>query len=75
MTLGGNGNKSNAGGSSAGNSSNTARNDGLRHGSTESSGAESWQSNDTVRGPFANIRGMPMLNTNKKLQYVSSQSC
>ena len=48
-----------------------------RHGSTESSGADSLRSMDTVRGPFGSF-GMqgglkeerPWVNTNKKLQYV-----
>ena len=48
-----------------------------RHGSTESSGAESWRSTDTVRraqlngGSFGSVkeRGTPMkVNTNKRLQ-------
>lgn len=39
-----------------------------RHGSTESSGAESWRSTDTARQI---PRSSPMkVNTNKKLQYV-----
>ena len=69
MTLRGNSNKNDASSSSAaGSSSNTS---GERHGSTESSGAESWRSDDTVRGPFGSGRGTPMkVNTNKKLQYV-----
>ncbi|KAK4984663.1 hypothetical protein LTR50_006454 [Elasticomyces elasticus] len=43
---------------------------GQRHGSTESSGAESWRSQDTIQGPFANYsRGTPMkVETDKKLQ-------
>lgn len=57
--------------SGAGNASGTGnafRPDGQRHGSTESSGADSFRSSDTIRGPFANVRGMPMkVNTaNKK---------
>ena len=69
MTLRGDSNKTGASSSSAGSNSNTTKTDGERHGSTESSGAESWRSDDTVRGPFGNIRGMPMkVNTNKKLQ-------
>lgn len=71
MTLRGTSNKTDASNSSAGSSSsNNPTTGGERHGSTESSGAESFRSDDTVRGPFANIRGMPKLNTNKKLQYV-----
>ena len=49
MTLRGNHNQKN-GNSSGG--QQKAMTDGQRHGSTESSGAESWRSTDTVRGPM-----------------------
>lgn len=53
---------------------NNSKTDGQRHGSTESSGADSWRSTDTVKGPFgsiANARATPMkVNTNKKHLYV-----
>lgn len=45
--------------------------DGQRHGSTESTGADSWRSADTVRGPFSSLRGSQgrgtqvKVNTNK----------
>ncbi|KAF2724254.1 PP2C-domain-containing protein [Polychaeton citri CBS 116435] len=46
--------------------------DGQRHGSTESSGAESWRSTDTVKGPFGNFQGVRggsmRVKTDKKLQ-------
>lgn len=74
MTLRGHSNKNDASNGSAGsnsNNNNTAT-DGQRHGSTESSGAESWRSTDTVRGPFGNMK----INTaNKKLQYVFPMNC
>lgn len=46
--------------------------DGQRHGSTESSGADSYRSTDTIRDPFANLRGGSMkVNTaSRKLGYV-----
>lgn len=34
--------------------------DGQRHASTESSGAASYRSTDTIKGPFANVRGSGM---------------
>jgi hypothetical protein len=48
--------------------------DGQRHGSAESSGADSWRSTDTVRAPFGSLSGRTTVrvNTNKKLQYVLS---
>ncbi|KAK5705468.1 hypothetical protein LTR97_002586 [Elasticomyces elasticus] len=60
-------------------SGNSNRAEAGRHGSTESSGAESLRSTDTVRGPFGSFGqqggqkdGRPpvRVNTNKRLQYV-----
>ncbi|KAK5115157.1 hypothetical protein LTR85_009915 [Meristemomyces frigidus] len=54
--------------------------DGQRHGSTESSGADSWRSTDTVRGPFSSLRGSQgrgtpvKVNTNKRLQLERKDS-
>ncbi len=48
-------------------SADAAKNDGLRHGSAESTGADSYRSTDTVKG--ASSRGTPVaVDTNK--QYV-----
>lgn len=45
--------------------------DGQRHGSTESSGADSYRSTDTIRGPFASMRTPMKVNTaTRKLGYV-----
>lgn len=66
-TDGGAGSSSTAAGNGGG-----IRPGGERHGSTESSGADSYRSTDTIKGPFANMRGTPMkVNTaTKKLGYV-----
>ena len=54
-------------GNGSGTGNGGSRPDGQRHGSTESSGADSYRSTDTIRGPFANVRGMPMkVNTATK---------
>jgi hypothetical protein len=53
-----------------------------RHGSAESSGAESYRSDATIRagsgggGSFSSGRGTPVrVNTNKRLQYVHLFTC
>lgn len=60
-----------------GSGSSNSKTDGQRHGSTESSGAESWRSTDTVKGPFGSFgkqgsqkgnRPPVTVNTNKRLQ-------
>ncbi|KAK4545032.1 hypothetical protein LTR36_003583 [Oleoguttula mirabilis] len=64
------------------NSNNKSGHDGngQRHGSTESSGADSWRSTDTVRGPFSSLRGSQgrgtpvKVNTNKRLQLERKDS-
>ena len=65
MTLRGGKDKKSSDTDNAGNGN--SRPDGQRHGSTESSGADSYRSTDTIRGPFANVRGTPMkVNTATK---------
>lgn len=43
---------------------------GQRHGSTESSGAESWMSTDTVKGPFDGMKISTINTVQRKLGYV-----
>ena len=52
----GNNSSSSTSASSSATNNHSKETDGQRHGSTESSGAESWRSTDTVRGGYGSMK-------------------